>query len=294
MTFPDKITILGRASRLFGLERPVFQTLELHVAHGCNLSCESCSHYSNHAHAGIVSVEQADRWMELWSRRVSVGRFNLLGGEPTIHPELPRFVGLVRRHWPQAHIKIISNGFFLHRHPTLPAVLAADDNADLVVSVHHDSEEYRERLKPVFALLAQWRQDHGFVARVRPSQKNWTRRYEGFGDSMLPFEDGDHRASWETCPARYCKQLHDARIWKCAPLAYLPMQKAKYRLSEKWNSYLDYRPLEPHCSRAELKAFAALEDEAVCGMCPAQPRSFELTNPIRKLKNRPIAASPAS
>jgi hypothetical protein len=286
-------TVLGRVARLFGMARPVFRTLEMHVAHGCNLSCESCSHYSNHAHAGIVSLEEADRWMSLWSRRVWVGEFTLLGGEPTIHPELPRFVGLVRRHLPQARIKIISNGFFLHRHPKLPAVLAADGNARLVVSVHHDSTEYQERLEPIFALLTDWRRDHGIAVEIKPSQKMWTRRYEGFGDGMLPFEDGDQRASWETCPARYCKQLHNGRVWKCAPLAYLPMQKAKYRLSEKWDPYLAYRPLEPGCSRAELKAFAALEDEAACGMCSAKPRPFELPVPLRGRK-MPVAVVPLS
>jgi len=186
--------ILKRVRSLLGLERPVFQTLELHVAHGCNLTCESCSHYSNHAHAGTVSLEEVDRWMGFWSRRVSVTLFKLLGGEPTIHPELPRFVGLVRRHWPRARIEIISNGFFLHRHPTLPAILAADPRAHLVISVHHDSPEYTEKLKPIFALLETWRRDHGVTAIINPSSKNWTRRYEGFGDTMLPFDDGDVRS----------------------------------------------------------------------------------------------------
>ncbi|UVK37084.1 radical SAM protein [Mesorhizobium sp. AR10] len=281
------MAILKRARSLLGLKRPVFQKLELHVAHGCNLSCESCSHYSNHAHAGTVSLEDADCWMGLWSRRVSVTRFSLLGGEPTIHPELPRFVGLVRRHWPDTRIEIVSNGFFLHRHPTLPAILAADPAARLVISVHHDAQEYRDRLKPVFALLEAWRRDHGVVATIRPAHKNWTRRYEGFGEKMLPFEDSDPRASWDICPARHCKQLHEGRIWKCAPLAYLPMQKAKYRLSGKWDAYLGYEPLGPDCSRAELQAFAELEDEAACGMCPAKERLFELPVPLRMPKSRP-------
>jgi hypothetical protein len=164
----------------------------------------------------------------------------------------------------------------------LPAILAADPDARLVISVHHDAEEYLDRLKPVFALLEEWRRDHGVDARIRPAHKNWTRRYEGFGDGMLPFEDGDPRASWEICPARHCKQLLDGRIWKCAPLAYLPMQKAKYRLSEKWDPYLGYKPLEPDCSRSELLAFAALEDDAACGMCPAKERLFELPVPLRQ------------
>ena len=283
------MTILKRVRSLLRAGRPVFRKLELHVAHGCNLSCESCSHYSNHAHSGIVSLEDADHWMALWSNRVSVKRFALLGGEPTIHPQLPRFVGLVRRHWPQTEIEIVSNGFFLHRHPSLPAVLAADTDARLIISVHHDSEEYQQRLKPVFALLEAWRRDHGVVAKIRPASRNWSRRYEGFGDTMRPFEDGDPRASWQTCPARHCKQLHEGRIWKCAPLAYLPMQKAKYRLSEKWDAYLGYEPLDPDCSDAELRAFAALEAEAACGMCPAKTRSFELPVPLRSAKPRAMA-----
>ena len=64
------------------------------------------------------------------------------------------------------------------------------------------------------------------------------------------------------------------------------MQKAKYRLSEKWDSYLAYEPLEPDCSAADLKAFAALEDEAACGMCPAKERLFELPVPLRRPKPR--------
>ncbi|WP_245268746.1 radical SAM protein [Mesorhizobium loti] len=280
------MTMLKRVRALFRRERPVFPKLELHVAHGCNLSCESCAHYSNHGHSGTVSLEEADRWMGFWSRRVSVTWFNILGGEPTIHPQLPAFVGLVRRHWPEAIIEIVSNGFFLHRHPTLPAILAADRDARLTVSVHHGSQEYQERLKPVFDLVEAWRREHGLHIEIRPSDKNWTRRYEGFGNTMLPFEDGDPRASWEICPARHCKQLHAGQIWKCAPLAYLPMQKAKYRLSDKWDPYLAYRPLEPGCSNAELQAFAALEDEDACSMCSAKKRLFELPNPLRRPKDR--------
>jgi len=285
------MTMLQRVRSHFRDERPVFQKLELHVAHGCNLSCESCSHYSNHAHAGTVSLDEADRWMGLWSGRVSVTRFTLLGGEPTIHPHLPGFVGLVRRHWSRARIEIVSNGFFLHRHPTLPAVLAADPDARLIVSVHHDSAEYRERLKPVFDLLGAWRREHKLRVEIRPSNTNWTRRYEGFGDAMLPFEDSDPRTSWEICPARHCKQLHDGQIWKCAPLAYLPMQKARYRLSDKWDPYLAYQPLEPGCSAAELQTFAALEDEVACGMCPAKQRLFELPNPLRRPKRQASTAA---
>src|SRR5436190_24323002 len=115
---------LSKASRALGVRfgRPKISLLELHVTHACNLTCESCSHYSDHGHHGNLDPADADRWMAAWAGRIKVRQFNLLGGEPTIHPQLCEFIPLVRRHWPAAHVRITTNGFFLHRHPGLPAV----------------------------------------------------------------------------------------------------------------------------------------------------------------------------
>jgi molybdenum cofactor biosynthesis enzyme MoaA len=114
------MSIFSGVSRVFRFRRPPkrkprpVQRVELHVTHACNLTCESCSHYSNHAHRGNLGLEQADRWMGAWSDRITVDQFYILGGEPTIHPHLSKFVVLVRKHWPTAHIRIVTNGFFLY------------------------------------------------------------------------------------------------------------------------------------------------------------------------------------
>jgi hypothetical protein len=259
-----------------------FKRLELHVTHACNLTCESCSHYSNHNHSGHLALDEADSWMGPWSRRLALDEFQLLGGEPTIHPELCGFVRLVRKHWPETAIRIRTNGFFLHRHPDLPALLAADGNAAIVISVHHASPEYRERLRPTFELIERWRRDFAIQIDAADSFTNWTRRYHGFGETMRPFEDNAPRVSWEICPAKY-KQLFKGKIWKCAPLAYLKMQKAKYPLSPKWDFYLSYQPLDPDCSDRELDRFLAKEDEPHCAMCSGERRSLTLPLPIRSL-----------
>ena len=271
--------LLGRP-RAEAAERRVGR-LELHVTHACNLACESCSHYSNHNHRGHLELSEADRWMGLWNHRFHVDEFHLLGGEPTIHPELPDFVGLVRRHWPDSYIRIRTNGFFLHRHPRLPALLAADGRASISLAIHHNSSEYRERLRPISDLVESWRREFGVVIDIGHSFANWTRRYEGFGEKMEPFEDGAPRASWEICPGRFCKQLFEEKLWKCAPLAYLKMQKAKYGLSEKWDFYLRYEPLNPTCSDSALDEFIGREEEEYCGMCSARRRPLELPIPIR-------------
>ena len=133
--------------------------LEIHVAHSCNLRCESCSHYANQGHQGIVSLGEADRWMKLWNQRVSPQRFGLVGGEPTLHPHLCDFLRMSRKNWPQAELRLITNGFLLDRHPDLPATLR-DTDTSLLLSVHHSSPRYQERLQPVIELIDAW------VARI--------------------------------------------------------------------------------------------------------------------------------
>jgi MoaA/NifB/PqqE/SkfB family radical SAM enzyme len=259
--------------------------LELHLAHSCNLACESCSHYSNQGHRGMVSLDEAEDWMGSWSRRVAPRTFSLLGGEPTLHPKLPEFVSLARKHWPHASLRLVTNGFFLHRHPDLPLVLRDDPKAFLCLSIHHDAPEYQERLKPILALVASWVEQHGIRAKKYESYKNWTRRYRGSGADMEPFADGQPRRSWENCQARFCAQLFEGKIWKCGPLAYLKLQDAKYHLSEKWKPYLAYAPLSPSCSDDELREFFDREEESSCGMCAAAPQRFALPLPLARRRD---------
>ena len=50
---------------------------------------------------------------------------------------------------------------------------------------------------------------------------------------------------------------------------YLPMQANKYKLDEKWNPYLEYKPLDIDCTDDELKEFLSREHESFCSMCPS-------------------------
>lgn len=259
---------------------PVIARLEMHATHACNLGCESCCHYTNHNHKGHIAISGAETWMEAWRGRFAVQEFVLLGGEPTLHPHLPQFIPLVRKYWPAAKLTLVTNGFFLHRHPDLPKALVEHGDARIALSVHHNSHSYRKRLQPVLALVETWRLAHGVAVEVTESHRQWTRRYQGYGRSMLPFDDGDARGSWEICSARHCKQLHDGKLWKCAPLAYLHLQEKKFRLSSEWEPYLAYEPLSATCDDQELCEFIGRQDESVCSMCSAKPRSFELPDPI--------------
>ena len=254
--------------------------LEIHVAHACNLKCESCSHYSDQGHQGIVPLEEAYAWMGAWSARLRPAIFSLVGGEPTIHPRLTDFVRLARRHWPDAHLRIVTNGFFLHKHPELPRALRGDSKAHIYLSLHHRSPVYLKALRPNYELLQTWRREYGIQIHRYDSYDLWRRTYRGTGAGMLPYEDGQPRQSWEHCLAKGCPQLYEAKLWKCSPLAYLGMQHAKVGLHGSWQPYLAYKPLEPGASNEAIREFFAREDETSCGMCPSRPEKFNLAMPI--------------
>lgn len=256
------------------------QNLEIHVAHGCNLTCESCAHFSNQGHTGLLSFEQAQDWFGAWSPRLSPLQVSLLGGEPALNPRLADIIKLARAHWPDARLIVVTNGFLLSRHQTdLPRELAAA-RAELHISIHFDSVEYEAKLEPVRAQVDRWEEEFGIEVTWRPSESTWTRRYHGWGAEMKPFNDAAPRSSWEHCRARWCVQLHEGQLWKCPPLAYLPMQQQRHHIGPEWDPYLAYEPLPPSCGEAELAKFISREDEPYCAMCPATPPKFLLPSPL--------------
>ena len=256
------------------------ENLELHVSHACNLACQQCTHFSNFNHKGMISPEDADKQMGLWSDRLLPRYFSLLGGEPTLNPQLCEITRLARKHFPHSRLQLVTNGFNLQRHPELPAVLE-ETGCNLEISVHHDSAEYQAKLDPVKQLVADWENAHALRVNWRTSSSRWKRAYKGHGATMMPYEDNQPEQSWKACGSKWCPQIHDGQLWKCPQMAYLSMQAQKHGLNEAWNPYLASTPLEPTCTTEELREFVNRKSESCCGMCPANPELFELPSPLR-------------
>lgn len=120
------------------MQRFSLPALEYHVAHGCNLSCQQCSHYSNFHLAGkLPTLADAESEYSQWSLRLDPTRFAWLGGEPLLNPAILEHIQLARQHWYDSELMLVTNGFFLHRFPELPQVLV-DTHANLrLASMEH-------------------------------------------------------------------------------------------------------------------------------------------------------------
>lgn len=107
--------------------------------------------------------------------------------------------------------------------------------------------------------------------------------YTGYGCSIEPICSDDYVESWNNCPGGQENfQLLDGKIYKCAALAYLPLQKKKFgdKLSPKWNPYLEYNPLLPTSSELDILEFFTRTAESVCSMCPKKADKFIKKSPL--------------
>ena len=89
-------------------ERNVF----FHLLTACNLSCRHC--YINPAQHGSATLPLAtvQRWLKLFARPEQQTTLILLGGEPTLHPDLPAIIRAAKSM--RYAVTVDSNGYLFH------------------------------------------------------------------------------------------------------------------------------------------------------------------------------------
>jgi MoaA/NifB/PqqE/SkfB family radical SAM enzyme len=84
-----------------------------HILTRCNLNCSHC--YINPQQHGSrrLPLERIERWLDLLSQRAPGANLILLGGEPTLHPDLAGAVKAARR-MGYGSVTIDTNGYLFH------------------------------------------------------------------------------------------------------------------------------------------------------------------------------------
>ncbi|XZE56169.1 radical SAM protein [Planctomycetaceae bacterium SH139] len=263
--------------------------LEYHLAHGCNLSCQQCSHYSNHHLArAMPTVQQAGADYSRWSHRLRPKRFALLGGEPLLNPNIIQHLLLARQHWPESDLMLVTNGFFLNRFPCLPEVLM-ETNCRLEVSQHGTHDEYVKRFRDVKRLIWRWREQHaGIQIKIRSSHQGWMRQYNVVDGKPMPF-DSKPREAFKVCMQKTCTQLgENGFLFKCPALAYFARLESKLKLHDlpQWQLFRDYQACPPGATDDELRTFIETKVIRQCGLCPSNRVPFKHPDPTQRSEIR--------
>lgn len=93
--------------------------LEIHIVDHCNLNCKGCHHFAPLAPESYLSLAEFEkdltRLFELTNGEIET--FNIMGGEPLLHPQCVDFLETARRIFPKSNIKLITNGILLPEMP---------------------------------------------------------------------------------------------------------------------------------------------------------------------------------
>lgn len=99
------------------LSDPYLPYLEFHVADHCNLNCKYCTHYSPLVKEPVFTdFDGFERGIRQLKKYIyDIGIVRILGGEPLLNPELPKFIRLVRELYPAAIIDVVTNGLLVEK-----------------------------------------------------------------------------------------------------------------------------------------------------------------------------------
>lgn len=183
--------------------------IDYHIIDRCNLNCASCNHFSSLVPASDKekSIKQITADLTLLSKiDTEFETLTLLGGEPTLHPQLSQILRIARGILPNNTIKIITNGT-AYNHMERWKDALVETNTGVVVSIYPYCHDYRERFEMIRNTL-----EPEVKIEVVEMPEN-----AGFNYGFLSNDCG---VATETeiinCYRRYyCLQLKDGKVYIC-------------------------------------------------------------------------------
>lgn len=255
--------------------------LEWHVTHSCNFTCQGCGHFTNDGYRQNFTIDTLKEWYLFWNKRIRPKELSMLGGEPLLNKEIVDIIYMTKEIWSiqeDQEFELVSNGILFDRVDNLAKALK-ETNCILTITRHSDDPNYVKLYEKSINSI----EESGVKYRVYNAPDFWLKAYIGYGPDIKPIKSDNYVESWNNCAAGQENfQLYDGKIYKCAPMAYLPLQKKKYgdKLSPEWNPYLKYKPLESSASDFEILEFFLRTHEPVCSMCPKNPSKFKKQSPL--------------
>ncbi len=197
--------------------RVPLRLIEFHVAHDCNLTCVGCSHFSPFAKRQDVERTELQRDLEAAGKRLAPEHVHIMGGEPLLNQQLPELLPLFRANFPDASIKVVSNGLLFLRAPSSMCEALRENDIGLAVSVYPkvrlDLKAIEQRCAETGVRLEFWEQD----------------TFLDFFDPEGPIDPVEARAH---CPFDDACNIRAGRLFPCPVTAWAEFGGFPFDLSD--------------------------------------------------------------
>jgi organic radical activating enzyme len=123
--------------------------LDVPIIRSCNLGCGGCLTFSdNKKIKGLVNIEDSREWLEFWSSKLEPKAVTVFGGEPLLHPQFVEWCHTLKSYWPEAELRINTNGYYLDRlADRIPELFNLKIIPQFIVSIQTGHEPYYSIVK---------------------------------------------------------------------------------------------------------------------------------------------------
>jgi hypothetical protein len=194
---------------------------------------------------------------EAWSKRLDIPRITILGGEPTLNPDIRLWATNLRRLWPNAVIMIQTNGTYFK--PEF-ANYWKDYKVGFGLSLHDPAtaEEIKER----------WQYHAGVIEAYTFHQATVIKK-----DNHFILHNSDPIKAFNACDMKHDHTMYQGKLYKCPAMSNLPDfdQQFDLQLDPRQRELLyNYKPLDADCLDDDLRNFVNTKDQhiAQCEFCP--------------------------
>lgn len=239
----------------------LFPVVEFYITNVCNLSCRGCNRFNNYNFKGHqLWNEHADAY-EAWSKRLDLPRITIIGGEPTLNPDLELWAMNLRRLWPEAVIMVQSNGTYQRE---MHFDLWFKYRVGFGLSLHdpNTAEEIKSHWFKNGQKMA------GFIEAFTFHQSSVIEQ-----NGKFTLHKSDPKKAFNACDMKHDHTMYQGKLYKCPAMSNLPDfdQQFKLELDIRQRELLyKYKPLLSDCSESDLQKFLATKDTHIdqCEFCP--------------------------
>jgi organic radical activating enzyme len=158
-----------------------FEIIEFYITNVCNFNCDNCNRLNNYHFSGHQRWADYQEVYYQWSQRIDFENITILGGEPTLNPDLDQWIIGLHKLWPSAKIEILSNGSRLkYWYDRGLFDLLAETQSDLAITLHN-----RQRRQSVISEVSSYMLDP--VLAIDPNMLVlWADSYQNVKDPTWP------------------------------------------------------------------------------------------------------------
>ena len=225
--------------------------LEIHIVDHCNLNCAGCNHFCPLAEPYYITPEYLKEQLEMVKEKIpSIKWLMLLGGEPTIHPQLLELCQIARKIFPDIPVEILTNGKDLTNIIKNKKEL---EKLDIQITLAQYDIEYNQN-------------DVDEVLAMKNAGISWGR--ESFDQTLVDVTGSQdmNETFFKNCHHQLpCFTLRDYKIYECPFAAHIIAFKKKFNVDIPEIEGIDYLNLKT-LTLDQLEEFS-YKPKNICKYC---------------------------